>query len=199
MCLCAGECRSVREEDLLTHLIELLGDKDRSVRAEVVRAVEQVGSMSAALLLRLRAVLGKDEPEVLGACYAGILRIEGVRAIPWVGHFLGSGDDSGAEAALAIAGTHSPESFAVLRDCLPRVIDPWFRSVVLSSIALTRQDKALEFLLDLIRKESLDAEGAIEAILRSMPSLDAIERLKKLVSGNPRLKHVFAAQRASQR
>ena len=33
---------------------------------EVVRAIEQLGSPSAALLLRLRAVLGADEPEVLG-------------------------------------------------------------------------------------------------------------------------------------
>jgi HEAT repeat protein len=194
------QCRSVREEDLLAHLIELLGDKDKSVRAEVVRAIEQVGSTSAALLLRLRAVLGKDEPEVLGACYAGILRIEGVRAVPWVSRFLGSGDDSAAEAALAIAGTHSPEGFAALRDCLSRVIDPWFRSVLLSAIALTRQDEALEFLLDLIRKESLDAEGAIEALLRSMPSDELTQQLRKLVAGNPRLARVFAEhQKSSQR
>jgi HEAT repeat protein len=194
------QCSSVREEDLLAHLIELLGDKDKSVRAEVVRAIEQVGSTSAALLLRLRAVLGKDEPEVLGACYAGILRIEGVRAVPWVSRFLGSGDDSAAEAALAIAGTHSPEGFAALRDCLSRVIDPWFRSVLLSAIALTRQDEALEFLLDLIRKESLDAEGAIEALLRSMPSDELTQQLRKLVAGNPRLARVFAEhQKSSQR
>src|SRR5258708_306661 len=73
------QCRSLTERDLLGHLLELLADKDKSVRAEVVRALEQVGSPSAVLLLRLRAILGADEPEVLGACYAAILRIEGVR------------------------------------------------------------------------------------------------------------------------
>ena len=90
------QCRSLLETDLLAHLIELLGDKDKSVRAEVVRAIEQVGSPSAALLLRLRAILGSqpnptslnrepnEEPEVLGACYSGILRIEGPSAIPWI-------------------------------------------------------------------------------------------------------------------
>src|ERR1039458_3482030 len=75
------QCRSLVDSDLLAHLVELLADKDKAVRAEAVRAIEQVGSSSASLLLRLRAVLDADEPEVLGACYSGILRIEGVSVI----------------------------------------------------------------------------------------------------------------------
>ena len=162
------------------------------MRAEVVRAIEQVGSPSAALLLRLRAVVGADEPEVLGACYSGVLHIEGVRAIPWIGRFLATADDSAGEAALAIAGTHSIEGFHALRECFAKASDPWWRSVLLSEISLTRQDEALEFLLDLVRSESLDAEGAIEAVLRSAPAQEVITRLKKLVAGNPRLARVFA-------
>ncbi len=117
------QCRSLTEKDLLEHLIDLFADKDKAVRAEVVRAVEQLDSPSASLLLRLRAVLGNDEAEVLGACYGGVLRIEGVRAIPWVQRFLASGDDSAAEAALAIAGTHSAEGFKVLRECVDKATD----------------------------------------------------------------------------
>jgi hypothetical protein len=189
------QCRGLTERDLLTHLVELLGDKDKSVRVEVVRAIEQVGSPSAALLLRLRAVLGADEPEVLGACYGAVLRIEGVSAIAWVRRFLSSGDDNAAEAALAIAGTHSPEGFDALRESFAHADDPWWRSVLLSAIALTRQDAALEFLLELVRAESLDAEAAIEVVLRSMPSQDVINRIEKLVAGNPRLARVFATNR----
>src|SRR5260370_34221734 len=48
------QCRTLLEADLLAHLLELLADKDKSVRVEVVRAIEQVGSPSSALLLRLR-------------------------------------------------------------------------------------------------------------------------------------------------
>jgi hypothetical protein len=189
------QCRSLTERDLLAHLIELLADNDKSVRAEVVRAIEQLGSPSAALLLRLRAVLGADEPEVLGACYAGILRIEGVRAIPWVRRFLSAGDDNAAEAALAIAGTHSPEGFDALRESFAHADDPWWRSVLLSAVALTRQDGALEFLLELVRAESLDAEAAIEVVLRSMPSPDVIEHIEKLVARNPRLKRALTKHR----
>jgi HEAT repeat protein len=189
------QCRSLSEADLLRHLVELLGDKDKAVRAEVVRAIEQIGSTSSSLLLRLRAVLGSDEPEVLGACYSGILSIESVAAIPWISRFLAAGDDAAAEASLAIAGTHSPEGFNALRRCLETAADSWFRAVLLSAIALTRQDAALEFLLELVRVESLDAEDAIEAVLRSLPSPEAIERLEKLVAGNPRLKRTFVAHR----
>lgn len=193
------QCRSVTEPDLLAHLIDLIGDKDKSVRAEVVRAIEQVGSTSAALLLRLRAVVADDEPEVLGACYSGILRLDGVRAIPWVSRFLATSDDQAGEAALAIAGTRSPEAFDALRQALSHAIDPWFRSVLLSAIALTRQDAAFDFLLEQVRKEPLDAEAAIEALLRSMPGQDVVDRLESAVKGNPRLTRAFATHKPSQR
>jgi HEAT repeat protein len=201
------QCRSLIEPDLLTHLIELLGDKDKSVRAEAVRAIEQVGSPSAALLLRLRAILDsnlkarkpgqppEEEPEVLGACYSGILRLEGPKSIPWVAQFLADSGDPAAEAALAIAGTHTQQAFAVLRDRLAEESDPWFCSVLLSAIALTRQDAAIEFLLDQVRQESLQAEPAIEALLRALPSDEVTKRLEKLVAGNPRLSRAFAAHR----
>jgi HEAT repeat protein len=189
------QCRSLLEPDLLAHLVELFSDKDKSVRIEAARAIEQVGSPSAALLLRLRAVLGADEPEVLGACYSGILRIEGASAIHWIRRFLASSDDPAAEAALAIAGTHSAEGFNILRERFAEEADLWFRSVLLSAIALTRQDDAIEFLIDLVSSESLHAEAAIETILRGMPSDEITKRLEKLVAGNQRLARSFATNK----
>jgi HEAT repeat protein len=104
-----------------------------------------------------------------------------------------SADDRGAEAALAIAGTRSPEAVESLRQSLKHAGDPWWRSVLLSAIALTRQDAAIEFLLDLVQSESLDAEASIETIVRSVPSEETLKRLKKLVSANPRLARVLEA------
>ena len=193
------QCRSLREHDLLTYLIDLLFDKEKTVRIEVVRAIEMVHSPTAALLLRERAVLGADEPEVLGACYGGVLRIEGAKAIPWVSRFMAPGDDAAAEAALALAATHSDAGFQALKDRLTTALDPWFRSVLLSAIALTRQDAAIEFLLDLVAKDSRDAEGALEAVVRAMPSDDIMQRLEKLVSGNVRLKRQLALLRKPSR
>jgi hypothetical protein len=190
------QCRSLSDTDLLQHLLELLGDKDKSVRVEAVRAVEQVGSPGAGLLLRLRAVLGADEPEVLGACYGGVLRLEGKSAIPWIARFLAGGDDLSAEAALAIAGDRSLESFRALRQrfVAKPPSDPWFCSVLLSAIALTRQQEGFDFLLDLVRQYSLHSEAAIEAIFRSGPSADLIRQLEQTVSGNPRLARFVGAR-----
>lgn len=192
------QCRSLTNADLLMHLVEMLADKDKSVRLEVVHAIEQVGQPSSALLLRLRAILGSDEPEVLGACYSGILRIEGVSAISWISRFLDSSDDPAAEAALAIAGTHAPEGFEVLKKRFAHEADPWFCSVLLSAIALTRQDEALEFLFDQVRSESSHAEAAIEAIVRAVPSEEIKKRLEKMVSGNQRLAWAFAKSNPSR-
>lgn len=190
------QCRRLTNDELLAHLIDLFADTEKTVRAEVARAIEQVGSPSASLLLRLRATLAHDEPEVLGACYSGILRMEGISAIPWVSRFLIGGDDAAGEAALALAGTHSPQALHTLQKSLNAAPDPWFRSVLLSAIALTRQDAAMEFLLDLVKSESLDAERAIEAVIRSMPSEEVVRRLDDLVKSNPRLANILATQRS---
>jgi hypothetical protein len=186
------QCRGLTNDDLLKHMVDLFTDKEKSVRAEVARAIEQVGSSSAGLLLRVRATMGNDEPEVLGACYGGILRLEGISAIPWISRFLAAGDDAAAEAALAIAGTRSPEAFDALQRSLEPTHDPWFRSVLLSAIALTRQDSAMEFLLDLVKTESIDAEKAIEAVVRSMPSAETMQSLERLVAPIPRLSRALA-------
>ena len=187
------QCRRLTNDELLAHLIDLFADTEETVRAEMARAIEQVGSPSASLLLRLRATLAHDEPEVLGACYSGILRLEGISAIPWVSRFLITGGDAAGEAALAIAGTHSPPAFVVLEKALDTASDPWFRSVLLSAIALTRQDTAMEFLLELVKSESRDAERAIEAVVRSLPSNEILERLEKLVAPHPRLARALSA------
>jgi len=197
------QCRAMPDAELLAHLIELLADKVPSVRAEAAHAIANVGSQPAALLLRLRAALPNNnadgEPEVLGACYSGVLSIEGIQAIPWVARFLANADGAAAEAALALAATHTADGFEVLRQQIGEAADPWFRSVLLSAIALTRQEAATEFLLDEVRRESLNAEAATEAILRAAPSSEVIERLENLVQGNPRLTKVFLTHRNSDR
>src|SRR5277367_5916517 len=109
------QCRELNSHRLLIHLVPLLADKELPVRINAVRAMEQVGNDSAALLLRLLAQWASDEPELLGACYSGVLALEGPGAIDWAARFLRREDDSAAEAAMAIAQTHTCEAFQLLR------------------------------------------------------------------------------------
>ena len=86
-------------------------------------------------------------------------------------------------AALAIAQTHTPEAFQALRETFTRARDPWFRIAVLSAIALTRQQEATDWLLNLIANEETHAADAHEALCRSAPSAETLGRLQQL--GHP--------------
>src|SRR5882762_325123 len=80
------QCVGLNEATLLSTLLEALVDEEKIVRVEAVRAIAQVSSASALLLLKQRALLGvirEDDAEMLGYCYAGILEIEGAAAIPF--------------------------------------------------------------------------------------------------------------------
>ena len=193
------QCRAVPEVELLRLLVDVLIDTDKSARGEAIRALEQIGSPTCSLLLRLRAQIGGDEPEILGACYTAVLRMEGNSALPWASRFLAAGDDAAGEAALAIAATHTVEAFGLLKAQWEKTHDPWLRSVLLSAVALTRQSAAMEFLLGLVKADSIGADMAVEAVLRSMPSEEVLQHLKALVAGNTRLERAFAANATERR
>lgn len=186
-------CRELREPELLGLLVELFRDKDHAVRAEAARAITQVGSDAASLLLRLRATLGNDEPEVLANCFAGVLAIEGTAAIAWVSPFFRQEDEIAAEAALALGQTRSSEALDALRKAFAEHKDPWFGGVLLSAIALTRCAEAFDFLLELVRGESRFASEALPAIWNAVPPDEMKERLETAVrqTGNERLDRVL--------
>jgi HEAT repeat protein len=172
-------CRTLRGTNVLEHLLPLFADPQTSVRVNAIRAVEQLGTESCSLLLRLRAELGSDSPEVLGACYSGVLRIEGPSANSWVGKFLRpeEPDDASNEAAFAIAETRSETAFNLLHQAFDTTRDADFKDALLSAIALTRQDKAIDFLFDLVAQGNRSAREAIE---NSAPSTITLERLRNL-------------------
>jgi HEAT repeat protein len=175
------DCPGISDADLLTALLEPLTDSDKSVRVEAARAIGNVGGVSAALLMRLRALLGKDEPEVQGAVYSALLSLEGAAAIPLVSKVLEDGDDTAAEAAFALADLRSTEALAVLLARLRAGADAWFTSVLLSAIALTRLPEAIDFLLAMIARDAREAPEAIEAIGRTAPSAELRARVEQIV------------------
>jgi HEAT repeat protein len=187
------DCPGISDADLLGLLLEPLTDTDKTVRMEAARAIGQVGGPSAALILRLRALLGNDEPEVLGAVYSALLSVEGARVIALVAAALKDGDDLAAEAAFALADLRSPEALAELTARLRAGADAWFSSVLLSAIALTRLPEAMDFLMDLIQRDAREAPQAIEAIGRIAPNADLRARVEKAVAqaDSPRLQQAF--------
>jgi HEAT repeat protein len=187
------DCPGISDADLLALLLEPFTDADKTVRVEAARAIGQVGGLSAALLLRLRALLASDEPEVLGAVYSALLALEATRAIPLVAAALKASDDQAAEAAFALADLRSPEAFAALFARFHAGADSWFASVLLRAIALTRLPEAMDFLLALIARDERDAPAAIEAIGRIAPSAELCARVENSVAqaASPRLQQAL--------
>ncbi len=185
-------CEGVTNQDVLLLLVDRLVDPDKSVRVETVRAVAQIGEL-AAPVLRLRAQVRptgeQEDPEVLGACFAALLSIEGEPAIEFVARFLEAGDDAAGEAAFVLAETHSPVALAALLARQRSGAEPWFAGVLLSAIALTRLPTATDFLLGMIEREEREAPAAIEALARLAPGAELRERLETAVqeTGSSRL------------
>jgi hypothetical protein len=174
------QCRQLNSIRLLTLLTELFADKELPVRVNAARAVEQVGSDAAMLLLRLRAELASDDSQLLGACYSGVLHLQGPSAILWAAKFLPPEDDAAAEAAIAIAETRTLEAFTLLKAAYETARDPWFRTALLSAMSLTRRDEAFEWLLALIEQEGRDSKDAYESLCSSGPPSTILDRLAKL-------------------
>jgi hypothetical protein len=180
------DCPGISDADLLTALLEPLTDADKTVRMEAARAIAQVGGVSAALLLRLRALIGlqwhgDEEPEVLGVVCASLLSLEGASAVPLVAKALEAGDDIAAEAAFALADSRLNEALAALLARHREGTDAWFGSVLLSAIALTRLPEAMDFLIATVARDAREALGAIEAIGRIGPSAELRGRLEQAI------------------
>jgi hypothetical protein len=173
------QCRTLSNTQVLTHLLPLFADKILPVQVNAARAVEQVGTDAASLLLRLRAELASGEPELLGACYSGVLRLEGPSALDWAAKFLRplDPDDASSEAAFAIAETRTEAAFACLHRTWKQARDPRFRETLLTAIALTRQLAAWEFLLAEAADGSRTARQALED---AAPPSEILARLNPL-------------------
>jgi HEAT repeat protein len=186
-------CNGLDNQELLILLLDPLVDKDKSVRVEAVRALAQLGETAVAVL-RLRALIPGEDPEVLGQCFTALLAIERDQAVSFVAAFLEAGDDPAGEAAFALAEMRNPAALAVLLERQKGITDEWFGGVLLSAIALTRLPEAIEFLLGMIEREEREAPAAIEALSR-VAGEELNARLERAVeaTGSERLEKALRA------
>ncbi|HEY9126242.1 MAG TPA: HEAT repeat domain-containing protein [Acidobacteriaceae bacterium] len=179
-------CHSLSNARLLDLLLEPLVDKDKIVRMEAARAIGHAGGMSAALVLKLRVMVGRDEPEVMGACFSALLAMdadEHAPAIALVAGFLDKDDDEVAgEAAFALAETHVQAALAALIARRQKGASSWLYSVLDHAIALTRLAEGVDFLLALLERDPRHAESVLEAISRVHSSDEVREQVKAAVA-----------------
>ncbi len=193
-------CEGLIAQDVMLLLVDLLADADKAVRVEAVRAIAQLDDL-ALPVLRLRALIPGEDPEVLSVVFGALLAINRESSIAFVARFLEYGDDAAAEAAFALAETHQPAALAGLlkmrqQPTTTAAGEPWFAGVLLSAIALTRLPQAINYLLGLIESEDREAPAAIEALVKLSPGEELLARLEQAVdeTGSPRLRKALQEQ-----
>jgi HEAT repeat protein len=171
--------------ELLSILLEPLLDHDKSVRMAAARAIGQVGGVTAALLLKLRIMISREDPEILGACFLALLSMghtDKLGSIALVAEFLEDGQGAASEAAFALAETHDPAALEALIKRRRKESDTRFASILDHAIVLTRLQDGLDFLLEMIESDPRQAQSALEAISRLHYSSSVQARVAAAVS-----------------
>jgi HEAT repeat protein len=153
--VCAMGLASTTYPFKLRELVNLLVDREWQARVGAVRAIAAVGSDTATLLLRFKALSGDKEPEVLSVCFTVLLAIEGDEALPLVKSFADGRNQEVCEAAiLALGASRRADAVEWLKERFDAVAHLETRQCILLSLATSRTEAAIEFLLDVIRNSS---------------------------------------------
>lgn len=170
--------------DALDVLAELLADPERIARVAAAQALGDTGQGGAAALVRYKAMIGDDEPAVIGACLGSLLALTRGEALPFVARCLDDADEERADAAaLALGESRLDGACAPLRAwCEDRPAAR--RRVGYLALALLRAEPATAALLDVVREgDEADAIAAARALatFREDPAVAA--RVREAAAG----------------
>lgn len=156
----------VHHPDYLLVLAELLADREAPARRLAAQALGYSENPAAQPLLRLKALLGDEEPQVLSECLLALLAVAPEASLEFVAGFLRRQPPEAAEAAaLALGGSRLAGALPLLRDWWENTFDPTLRRSALLAIAMLKRDEALAYLLEHVAESAAQhARAAIEAL-----------------------------------
>jgi hypothetical protein len=188
-------CRDLPRAAILRHLADALADPVASVRVEAARALELMDGDDSALLLRLKARLGDELPQVTGQAIESLLAIEGESGLPFAAEFLrAESSETAQEAALAVGTSRLPGAVSILREAWERSRNPEMRSVLLRAVSVTRQPEAIDFLTGLlVSGRRAESAAATEALAIHRETEDVRDRVAQAVerTGSEELEQLF--------
>lgn len=157
--------QQMRAVDKLVRFVDLMQRPLRLDRVHAAQAIADVGVEYAKPLLQLKLLSGDSDPEVLGACMSGLLRLDPAWAIPVVARFLNDPNEQVLlEAAAALGETGRAEAVEALLGKLQRTRDRELRQSLLMSLGLSRETKAIDFLIAQVATNQPEAEYAIRGL-----------------------------------
>lgn len=181
--ICGFALIQLNDSRAMSELVDLLGDPEKTARAGAARAIAHARSQASELLLRLKIDLGDSEPEVLGECFAGLLRIDAEGGISRVAKYLTHrNEDVCCEAALALAETRSPNAFPPLQRQAQLRHGRDYENVLLTSIGLLALPESVDYLLQVVTGPDVGAAiAAIRALRHCRDPRSFRDRLQSAV------------------
>ena len=168
--ICASalvQCTDLPRREILTYLIDALTEAEARVRADAARALTEMNGEEVALLLRLKARAGDSEAAVTGQVLECLLSLQSDQGVPFVAEFLRAENrDIRDEAALALGTSRLTSAVEELIKTWQKTQSHGRESAVLRALSVSRQERAIEFLLQILRDgdecEAVEAVAALE-------------------------------------
>jgi HEAT repeat protein len=163
-CTCALGLVASGDPQAVLYLLELLHDEEFQVRIGAIKAIELVQPFQAEIVLRHKILQGDQEPEVIAQSFSSLVKVAPEESLEFISGFLHGDDDVLREsAALALGESRLNEALDLLIEASDHLfgiepVTPGFYR----AIALQRNDKAYDYLLDKVA--TAPAEQAAYAI-----------------------------------
>jgi len=149
--------------EILTRLTDLLTDPETPVRIDAAQAIAQLSAKEGVLPLRLKALVGDAEPEVIGHCFSALLSLAPRESLGFVASFLHRPEtDLRMEAAGALAGSREPEALEYLKHFWDAQTDPQVKRMLLTLLAGSPLPLAAEFLFFVL--QDVTGQSAVDAL-----------------------------------
>jgi hypothetical protein len=182
--LCAHALFHMNHPKALLEVAPLLFDPEPVARAEAAAALGESGLDGAAAALHVKVLAGDREPDVMGAAYKSLLRLDPRRYLGVVTAALSSEEEGLMEAAALALGEARPEgAFQALKQASRRGRSWRGMDGLLLGIALLRSDDALAYLADLVESApEAEAVSALSALALHRHDEALVERLDAIVA-----------------
>ena len=169
-----------RHPDAVAEVMQLLVDREPAARIGAVRALAVNGGEAGILLLRLKVLTGDLEPTVLGECFSGLLEASGGKSVVFVAKYVDAEDGAVAQAAmLALGESRLPAAYEILKEKWSRTVGMPGKKVLLASMAASKLDGAIAFLVSLIETEGIPTAAAV---VEALSIYSRNERVRKSVN-----------------
>ena len=190
------QCTDITREDKLWSVMPLLTERSPSLRKDGALALEALEGREAALLLRLKARVGDQDSTVTGQVFESLLHVEGDAAVPFVVDFLRSpNSEERSEAALALGASRLGNAVSALKAAFGQEFPALDHDVLCRALSISRQQEALGFLFELVRRSRTNqALAALDALHLYRDSAEVRQKIWDAVSKRtePELHRLFS-------